>query len=213
MLEGNGGVKRKPSSWKLMLRKVHGLPDWLTATGAKGREYVSNVCAVLGGLGDKETIAGAIEELSLYGLLRWMSARADEWIDHDPQWGPHGDRRLSLGHPCLVQFKDQRGLLAAMECYGHDSRRADAGGARTLKLEYSMVEMNLAREDRGGPDTLYRMSPDEGRGFLKQPCYYGAQGDIFGAPAESWPINVGKRPRTFAQGTYGSKSWSDANTR
>ena len=211
--DGRGGVKQKSPSGKRNQEQFHDLRDWMSATDSRGRDYVSNVCAVLGGLGDKDVIAEAIEDLGTHGLLVGVSIQVDKRVDRDEGTGPQGDRRFSIGHPCFAQFKEQRGLSAAMEHYGCTSQREDAGGIRTVKFEYSKWEMNLAKEGREGPNTLYRISCGEGWGFPEQPCYYGAQGNIFGTPAESCLINLGKRPRAFTHGTCGSESWSDANPR
>ena len=67
--EGNGRVKQKPSSGKLKLKQFHGLGDWMSATDSLGRDYVSNVCAVLGGLGDKDIIAESIEGGKRFGSV------------------------------------------------------------------------------------------------------------------------------------------------
>ena len=107
-----------------------------------------------------------------------------------------------------------------MTRYRKSSKRPDGGNDRTLKIEWSTVELLMPVDPDGGDPiaTIHkpfgpRFDPGLNDNLMDGICknmvaksFEGYEFEILGVPAEDWPCNRGKSVRRFPGGLVGEEA-------
>ena len=222
-----GGEQYEESKWinnkvldrtkNLRRQKADGNYYW-TARDNMGREFVSNVNWVLGGLQAGDIMGVLLRDIwERFGPFNAVSITLEEWeeiLDNGMPW-----RRLELGHPSFIQFREESSGLRAKAEFEEQRQRDDEGGRRTLKFEFATTEFQLGGGERFQLEVGPRMSTTQGLDWFISPCMarrmvqregreeVEMEFDILNTPANDWPMNIGRQPRRFCRGKKGVKQW------
>ena len=169
-----------------------------------GRTLVSNVCFSIGGMDDGFSIGWAFRELwRLFGGICAIKVKMESW------WADGENcRRHSIGHPVYVQFSNADTAKKALDEWEHVYDRDDAGGNRTLKLEYCNREFQIRPGDVD--EHTVRSSLGQGIEWFTRPRIMEEgtekEFDAMNQPADTWPCNRNKARRDFGGGR-GESNW------
>ena len=165
-----GGEQFEESKWinskvldrfkQLRRSKADGNYYW-TARDNMGREFVSNVNWVLGGLQAGDIMGVLLRDIwERFGPFNAVSITLEEWeeiLDNGMPW-----RRLELGHPSFIQFREESSGLRAKAEFEEQRQRDDEGGRRTLKFEFATTEFQLGGGEKFQLEVGPRMSTTQG---------------------------------------------------
>ena len=220
-----GGLRFEESKWinhkvldrfKLLRRsKADGNYYW-TARDNMGREFVSNLNWVIAGLQAGDIMGVLLRDFwERFGPFNAISITLEEWdeiLDNGMPW-----RRLELGHPSFIQWRDESSGLRAKAEFEEQRQRDDGGGRRTLKFEFATTEFQLGGGERFQREVGPRISTTQGLDWFISPCMakrmvqregledIEMEFDIINTPAKDWPMNEGRQPRRFCHGRHKGK--------